>query len=414
MKQNITFKIEEILIYGNLDLEKKLIILDLNIDKSIKKKLIDNFHKGLIFNIFGEFNNNLEKFTAFDCSVIEYKLNGVIKIHILDLYVGNIYIKNIKNQKINKATFQFTYLDNFQNISNFIINEKFKITMLNDKKTFQISVDNDINLDEMNKVLFELKTFFQIIILNKNIEFSKKTFFIKENEKIVKVIKNNDLDYSLNLNRLIEFPDITNERILEWFEKKNKFGKIFDYLSGILNENSFTYLEFKYISLIQWIEAYSGVLFDKEFTKKKIEKDIDLKIKKFKEIIDSVNSSFLTDNEKKDFKENFSFDKQGYTFSEKLERLFSKNKTLETIFNSNQDLLYDIKNYRNKLIHLNIKDNLENKQIHNLYEILKNIIYILIIEELDLKDNRFYNEFQENAKKYFELYKELKIQKVKI
>ena len=48
--------------------------------------------------------------------------------------------------------------------------------------------------------------------------------------------------------------------------------------------------------------------------------------------------------------------------------------------------------------------------MHNLHEILRNIIYILIIEELKLPKNRFYDDFKKDAKRYFKLYKEKKSQ----
>ena len=46
--------------------------------------------------------------------------------------------------------------------------------------------------------------------------------------------------------------------------------------------------------------------------------------------------------------------------------------------------------------------------MHNLHEILKNIIHILIIEELKLPKSRFYDDFKKEAKRYFKLYKDMK------
>lgn len=43
--------------------------------------------------------------------------------------------------------------------------------------------------------------------------------------------------------------------------------------------------------------------------------------------------------------------------------------------------------------------------MHNLYEILKKTIYILIIEELKLPKSRFYDDFKKEARKFFALYK---------
>ena len=59
------------------------------------------------------------------------------------------------------------------------------------------------------------------------------------------------------------------------------------------------------------------------------------------------------------------------------------------------------------LIYINIFDN---QEVYNLHKILKSIIYILIIEELKLPKNRFYDDFKKDAKRYFKLYKEKKSQ----
>lgn len=401
--EKIKFQLNETLVNGDLDLENRCIILDLVIYDSIYKEIKDNFDKNHQFDIFGEFND-ARKISAFDCSVIEFRLFGKIKIHFLQLYVGDIYVKNNKYENINKVLFQISHINNLSKINPLVIQEKFSLTMLDDKKTFQISVENTISLDEINKVIFELTTFFQIIILDISIELNKKIFYTQNNEEIEFVLKNIKIENDKSINKLIDFDSIDEEILIKWFNTKKRFGKIFDYLSGIFNNKASEYLELNYFLLIQWIEAYCGVLYQLDINEKNIEKNK----KKLTEIIDK---SDLSEKDKQNFKANAKYDKQGHIFSEKLELLFDKNETLKDLFNSEKILLDDIKHYRNNLTHINIVDNLDNKQLDNLYGILRNSIYILIIEELKLPKSRFYDDFKKEAQRYFKLYKEKKVTK---
>lgn len=414
--RKIKFVLNETLVHGDLDLENKHIILDLNtyyelrqtdilsldIYKSILKELKNYFYENHQFDIFGEFDDNVKRISALKCNVVELKPFGKTKIHFLQLYIGDIHIKDSKNENINKVLFQISHVNNLPNINSLVIQEKFSLTILDDKKTFQISVKNTISLDEINKVIFELTTFFQIIILDISIELDKKIFYNPKKEEIELVLKSTKIADDKSINKLISFDSINEDILIKWFDTKKRFGKIFDYLSGLFKAS--VYIELNYFLLIQWIEAYCGVLYKSNINEKNIEK----KKKKLTEIIDK---SCLSEKDKQDFKDNAKYDKQGYIFSKKLELLFDGNETLKDLFNSDKILLDDIKHYRNNLTHINIVDNLNNQEMHNLHEILKNIIYILIIEELKLPKSRFYDDFKKEAKRYFKLYKDKKVTK---
>lgn len=414
--RKIKFVLNETLVHGDLDLENKHIILDLNtyyelrqtdilsldIYKSILKELKNYFYENHQFDIFGEFDDNVKRISALKCNVVELKPFGKTKIHFLQLYIGDIHIKDSKNENINKVLFQISHVNNLPNINSLVIQEKFSLTILDDKKTFQISVKNTISLDEINKVIFELTTFFQIIILDISIELDKKIFYNPKKEEIELVLKSTKIADDKSINKLISFDSINEDILIKWFDTKKRFGKIFDYLSGLFKAS--VYIELNYFLLIQWIEAYCGVLYKSNINEKNIEK----KKKKLTEIIDK---SCLSEEDKQDFKDNAKYDKQGYIFSKKLELLFDGNETLKDLFNSDKILLDDIKHYRNNLTHINIVDNLNNQEMHNLHEILKNIIYILIIEELKLPKSRFYDDFKKEAKRYFKLYKDKKVTK---
>ncbi|WP_323127360.1 hypothetical protein [Aliarcobacter butzleri] len=66
-----------------------------------------------------------------------------------------------------------------------------------------------------------------------------------------------------------------------------------------------------------------------------------------------------------------------------------------------------MKYYRNKLTHLNVKDDLNSEQMVNLYEILKNLIYLYIMDELQLQDNNNYHKFKNEANHFYKKYENL-------
>jgi len=414
----IKFKLNDTLASGDLDLENRLIILDLKtyydlgrqdslnqkIYKTLLKTINDCFYENRQFSIFGEFEDDVKKISALECDVVNFRPFGKTKIHFLNLYVGDIHIEDSKNKEVNKVIFQISYVNNLPSIDSLVIQEKFSLTILEDKKTFQISVKNAIRLDEINKVIFELLTFFQVITLDITLELDKEIFYTLNNKKIELVLRSIETENDKSINKLIDFDSINEETLIKWFNAKNRFGKVFDYLSAIFNENASIYLEVRYFLLIQWIEAYCGVLYKLNIN----ENDIKKKKKKLIEIIDK---SCLSEEDKQDFKDNAQYDKQSYIFSKKLQLLFDTNETLKDLFNSDKTLLDDIKHYRNNLTHINIINNLDHKQIHNLYEILKNTIYILIIEELELPKSRFYDDFKKEARRCFTLYEERNISK---
>jgi hypothetical protein len=242
--RKIKFVLNETLVHGNLDLVNKHIILDLNtyyelrqtdilsldIYKLILKELKNNFYENHQFDIFGEFDDNVKRISALKCNVVELKPFGKTKIHFLQLYIGNIHIEDSKNQKVKKVIFQISGVNNLPNINSLIIQENFSLTILDDKKTFQISVENTISLDEINKVIFGLTTFFQIIILDINIELDKKIFYTQNNEEIELVLKSTKIENDKTINKLIDFDSINEETLIKWFDTKKRFGKIFDYL----------------------------------------------------------------------------------------------------------------------------------------------------------------------------------------
>ena len=94
---------------------------------------------------------------------------------------------------------------------------------------------------------------------------------------------------------------------------------------------------------------------------------------------------------------------------ENLNSVIDSQRTLliEKLNDSNEKLIEDIKNYRNKLTHLNVKDDLNSEQMVNLYEILKNLIYLYIMDELQLQDDINYDKFKNEVNHFYKKYNAL-------
>ena len=150
----------------------------------------------------------------------------------------------------------------------------------------------------------------------------KKILYNQNNEEIELVLKSTKIENDKTINKLIDFDSINEETLIKWFDTKKRFGKIFDYLSGLFNAS--VYLELNYFLLIQWIEAYCGVLYKANINEKNIEK-------KKKKLIEIIDKSCLSEEDKQDFKDNAKYDKQGHVFSKKLELLFYGNQTLKDL-----------------------------------------------------------------------------------
>ena len=366
--------------------------------------------KGCIFKFNGTIEN-IGNFTAINCDVrdgiipicyhfVEKDKELNYKINIGTLYIGISNIdkttKNIKKCEFN-ISHQIPFLKNTKQI--YISKHNFNIKF---DENIIIKFENSVSLDELNQILFDLKIFFQILVLNKDIEIIEKYFYLEDEtkiEEIRKYEKNGETNQSKASYLIKENDKFDIKRSLNlWFEAKEKYGKIFSYLSGILKETTIKHMEFKLFALSQWIEAYSTILFET----KNMEKNI-IKIK-VKELKNAINTSNLSDEEKKNLIDHWNYDTKGHTFVQKLNQLFNKNDFFENLFDSNEELLKDIKCYRNNLTHLNEKDNFNSQQAINLYAILKNLIYLFMMDELQLQDDRNYDYFKNEANYFYKKY----------
>ncbi|MDN5100349.1 hypothetical protein O8C83_05895 [Aliarcobacter butzleri] len=410
MTRNISFQIENTtfqgkLIYGNGNENE----IKCTLFKPYSKILQDMFQSenGCIFTLNGRIEN-IENFTATNCDVrdgiipiyyhlVEKDRELNYKINIGTLYIGvsNIdkTVKNIKKCEF-KISHEIPFLKNTEQI--YISKHNFNIKF---DENIIIKFENSVSLDELNQILFDLKIFFQILVLNKDIEIIEKYFYLEDEtkiEEIKKYEKDEGPNQSITTYLIKENDKFNIENSLNiWFEAKEKYGKIFDYLSGILKESTLKHMEFKLFALSQWIEAYS-----REFLK-----DSALQI---------INNSLIKDIDKKFLN---SITGKNNTFRTNLNGLFIIKNLEQLVFdnlNSNKKdcLISDIICYRNNLTHLNVKDNLNNQQAVNLYEILKNLIYLFIMEELQVQDNRNYDKFKNEVnhfyKKYNALYKTIR------
>lgn len=380
------------LTYGNGN-ENEIKYTVLKSHNNILKEIYDS-----IFTFKGTIEN-IGDFAAINCDIVrdidrefDYKINiGTLYIGISNLDKST---KNIKKCEFN-ISHKIPFLkNNLQiNIHKYNFNIKFDENII-------IRFDKSISLIELNLILFDLKIFFQILVLNKDIEITKKYFYLEDETKIQEIKKYEKEKNQLKTSYLIKENDkLDIEKSLNlWFEAKEKYGKIFNYLSGILKETTLKHMEFKLFALSQWIEAYSTILFET----KNMEKNI-IKIK-VKELKNAINTSNLSDEEKKNLIDHWNYDTKGHTFVQKLNQLFNKNDFFENLFDSNEELLKDIKCYRNNLTHLNEKDNFNSQQAINLYAILKNLIYLFMMDELQLQDDRNYDYFKNEANYFYKKY----------
>ena len=395
MEENISVKVDGLEFFGQLkykNSEKSEIFLTLPKDKShFFKKLYDNPEA---FNINGKLENDSE-FTAFDCYVVQASLptsgslvndlkafidfhsniesNTLIKYKI---EIGKLYLNGSDvNDKINikKIAVLFSSIEQWiphnENKKIFIKHNNCHIVISN--HLILIELSEVVPLKQLNQILFDLRVFFEVLVLNNDVKTIEKFIYTVDNKKIEEVMHYKSKQTTKE-KFLFRYDANSIENILNcWFETKGKYGKIFDYLSGILNESSIVHLELKYFALAQWMEAYS-----REFLNNKTQKII----------IENIKN----DDEKKLLLSQF----QNDSFRKNLREIFryKELKIILGITNSKKqgDFIDQIICYRNHLTHINVKDELNNTKMLNLYEILKDMIYILLMKELNvtIDDNR--------------------------
>lgn len=361
--------------------------------------LQNKFEEGTIFNLNGTIEN--KKFTAINCFIIDgidsFRYIGIEKNKKLDykINIGNLYIgvSNIDNKikNIKKCNFKISHQIPFliNGKQAYISEHNFNIKF---DKNIIIEFKNFVSLDDLNQILFDLKIFFQILVLNKDIEIIKKYFYLEDETEIEEIRK-----YEKNFNRqqanyLIDnYNNFDIEKSLNcWFEAKERYGKIFSYLSGILKETTLNHIEFKLFALSQWVEAYSREFVKNsalQIIKNNLIKDID---KEFLNSIITKNNTFRTDL-------------NGLFIIKNLKKLVFDDLSRD----KKKCLINDILCYRNHLTHLNVKDDLNSEQMVNLYEILKNLIYLYIMDELQLQDDINYDKFKNEVNHFYKKYNAL-------
>lgn len=392
MEKNVSFQIDNTilngkLIYGNGGKND----IKCTLFKANSAVLQNLFENRSIFKICGTWDNTRE-FTALKCDVrdgiinffqylfIDKKSELPYKIDIGKLYLNTSDVND--EMSVKKIDVKFSPIDqwipNDENKKFFIKENDCYITLSNNFITIESSLV--VTLKQLDQILFNLQVFFEVLVLNNEVKSIKKYIYTVDDTQIEEVMRykseeptKKEFLFRYDTNRI---EDILNR----WFEAKNTYGKIFDYLSGILNESSAEYLELKFLMFAQWIEAYSGEKFKGQ--KKQFEKEE----RNIKENIKQIIGKIENDEDKKLVQQYCKFNNED-TFTKKVKFLFI-NGILNDIFDfSNHEekldiFINDIKKYRNHLTHINIKDDLNNTQMLNLYEILKDMIYILLMSEL--------------------------------
>lgn len=386
---NITLKVGDLDVIGQLKYKndnKSEIFLTLPASQSHYLK--DLFYNPKIVNFNGKFEDDCE-FTAFYSHVISASINLQNAKMTYVIEIGKLYLNasNVNDEmSVKKVDVKFSskWILHDENKKIFIKQNDCYITISNSFITVEPS--HVVTLKQLNQTLFDLRVFFEVLVLNNDVKTIEKFIYTVDDTKIEEIMRYKKEEKD-NEKFLFSYDATNIENILNsWFEAKSKYGRIFDYLSGILNESSIVHLELKYFALAQWLEAYSRELLHGE-VKAIINEHI--KSSDDKELL--LSQSQNSNNFRKSLKDMF-----------KLKDL----KILIGIQNSEDQKKFidQIICYRNHLTHINIESKLNDTQIMHLYEILKDIIYILIMNELDVA---IYNKRIDEIKRKYIAYKSL-------
>lgn len=351
--------------------------------------LFEIFKKVFFFNINGIMNNKV-KFCILNCIVSSQNIDINTKTYVYKINIGSLYIGDVDIDKttknIKKSELNISHKMPFLKKTKLINIPKYDCTIQFDEKII-ITFSESNSLDKLNQIIFELKIFLNILVLNRDIEIIEKYLYLEDEKKVEEIIKHEQIIESKTSYLIKEYNNFDIEKSLNlWFDAKERYGKIFGYLSGILKESTFNHIEFKLFALSQWIEAYSREFLQNEIKNTKL----DINKQKFLERVSGKDNSLRTN----------------------LNALFIIKNLEELLFNKENrnkknTLIHDIVCYRNNLTHLNVEDNLNHEQAINLYEILKSLILIFIMDELQIKDNEQYENLKKEIKYSYNKYDDL-------
>ena len=409
------------------------------------------------FTIFGQTVEG-KKFTASQC----YNNNDTInivqgslstkkgEILISTLFLGE-WLNDIDNIQINKGSVRFSYLEywlgsfkindnytekgkkNFSvDLEQFDTNLNIEIdtnTILKTSRSWQPKVEfnrilslsvkqylsyefkNPISFQEYNKLNFRLQNFFRTILPKKNIFIEEQYITILENE--VEIYSSNK-HYSPEINNVswLDFLYLYNEKtihdiLLNWFKLQNDYGRIFDLLSGILDEKPFMYLEHSFLNVIQWYEGFCRIKYP----------TTNEEIVTFNSKVENIVTQ-VSDSEDKIFIQDITQYSYETPLNKQLKKLFNEFNLKEIVnINSSKldSLIFHISKNRNKLTHPTHENNINYGQLIALEEILKYFTYIILIKTLKLEeDTDKVNNIKENIKHYYAQFIEKKTENNKV
>lgn len=185
--------------------------------------------------------------------------------------------------------------------------------------------------------------------------------------------------YSRNM--LFTFKDISDKFeifLRNWFEKATTLGPVYDLYFGTLY-NPRMYLQHRFLSLIQALEAYHRRKFEGKYLSDNDYAQIYEKFKKFINEL-SIDSSF-----KESLKNKLNYGNE-YSLRKRLKDLFEEYKEVINDFIKNKDVFINkIVDTRNYLTHYdkNLRKKAVNKeQLYHVTQQLKIIIMICLLSEL--------------------------------
>ena len=393
-------------------------------------KLFERDSKIKYITVYGQTIKG-KKFTAYKCNIENSYGNlasGSIMTNAENISIGTLFfgewIENIDNIKINKGKVRFSYLERW--LHKFIIEtksssqkiEKFNIELEQFNKKLDVKIDDNITIkashsweqkiennkkfvldteqylecffnqsisfQEYNEVIYDLRNFFRFILPNKNI-FTEKQY-ITFGDKSVELY-NSDKHYTRESDKVscgnflyLYNENTINDVLVNWFYSQKKYGRIFKVLSSILDKPPFMYVEHKFLNVVHWFESYCRVEYPST------EQEITNFKNKMSKIIEQIE-----DVEDKRFIRNISKNKEEASFREQLIKILTDIE-LKKILCIGRDpfdsLISHIYDNRNKLTHTSKDSNIPYLEIGILSEILRDIIFIILLKILKLDNDK--------------------------
>ncbi len=282
--------------------------------REVFKNLGDNITN--FFTVYGQIAGG-KKFTAYQChnggGSTSLRTNTIMTekstIEVGSLYIGE-WLDEKNLLKIDKAKVRFSYLERwFQEIrvnDGMLTNKPnhIEITLNQFSKNFNVNIDDNLTISETHKwqnktehgkknifeitqyiqcdfteavdaetyhqTIYKIHNFFRLLIPKANIYLEEEYINVQDTDIEICVANKHYTKESDKISRtcfLYLFDEETTPHTLTtWFSQYQKYGRVFNLLSSILDNPPFMYIEHDFLNLIQWVEGYCRLTYPPEQT----------------------------------------------------------------------------------------------------------------------------------------------------